>query len=184
MKKFLKLLLVLLVVFSTVTSLLGMGFWYELRESTNKLAKRGLSYWLAIRTRVEQLESSAEVFLGMDDVPDTTAETSPAVTEPPESDTKIDTEVKTNTPEAEEDTTATANTEATDSGTEAVPEPTTGYTIKAYEGIIGVFDNDGALTETINVAVMTLPEADREALSVGIFAQTWEDVRDILDRLL
>ena len=41
--------------------------------------------------------------------------------------------------------------------------------LKEYDGIIGIYDkNEKYLLGTINVAVKTLPEADRESLESGI----------------
>lgn len=60
------------------------------------------------------------------------------------------------------------------------PEPM--YTVKAHEGIIGIFDADGALCRSVNVFVMTLPEADREALAAGIVAYSEEEMRMIAER--
>ena len=40
------------------------------------------------------------------------------------------------------------------------------------------------MTETVNVSVMTLPEADRVALEIGIAAANMTEVREILDKLV
>ncbi|MBE6558308.1 MAG: hypothetical protein E7661_04790 [Ruminococcaceae bacterium] len=75
----------------------------------------------------------------------------------------------------------TANTE------ETVAEVDTSvgiiYTIKIHDGIIGVFDNEGNLLDTVNVVVITLPIADREALDRGITACGTEELRKILERI-
>ena len=60
------------------------------------------------------------------------------------------------------------------------PEPM--YTVRVHEGIIGIFDTDGALCRSVNVFVMTLPEADREALAAGIVAYSEEEMRMIAER--
>jgi hypothetical protein len=60
------------------------------------------------------------------------------------------------------------------------PEPL--YTVRAHEGIIGIFDADGTLCRSVNVFVMTLPEADREALAAGIPAYSEEEMRLIAER--
>ena len=60
------------------------------------------------------------------------------------------------------------------------PEPL--YTVRAHEGIIGIFDADGTLCRSVNVFVMTLPEADREALAAGIPAYSEEEMRRIAER--
>lgn len=57
------------------------------------------------------------------------------------------------------------------------------YTIKIHDGIIGVFDNEGNLLDTVNVVVITLPIADREALDRGITACGTKELRKILERI-
>ena len=57
--------------------------------------------------------------------------------------------------------------------TQAPSEPETAippslYLIAEHKGIIGLFDASGELLRSVNVFVMTLPEAEREALAVGI----------------
>lgn len=44
------------------------------------------------------------------------------------------------------------------------------FILREYEGVIGVFDNSGVLTDVIDVQIKTLPEADREMLAAGIYA--------------
>ncbi len=64
--------------------------------------------------------------------------------------------------------------------TEAEPAATP-YELRAYRGIIGVFDGDGRLVETCNVYVMTLPETDREALLQGIQVSSYGEAQKLLD---
>lgn len=56
------------------------------------------------------------------------------------------------------------------------------YVIAEMDGRIGVFDAMGSLLRTVNVFVFTLPEADREALEVGIPAYSWEEAVEIVER--
>ncbi len=56
------------------------------------------------------------------------------------------------------------------------------YTVAAHEGRIGVFDATGRLIRTVNVFLFSLPEADREALTVGIPAYSREEMVDIVSR--
>lgn len=65
---------------------------------------------------------------------------------------------------------------------ETTAAPASLYLIAEQNGIIGLFDASGALLRSLNVFVMTLPEADREALEVGIPVASWEEAVDILDR--
>ena len=41
------------------------------------------------------------------------------------------------------------------------------YTVKEHSGIIGIFDQEGALVRVIEVYTKTLPEADRRLLGEG-----------------
>ncbi len=56
------------------------------------------------------------------------------------------------------------------------------YTISAHEGCIGVFDAEGELIRRVNVFLFALPEADREALLVGIPAYSREEMLEIVAR--
>ncbi len=56
------------------------------------------------------------------------------------------------------------------------------YTIGAYEGRIGIFDVTGQLIRTVNVFLFSLPEADREILTVGIPAYSQEEMAEIVGR--
>ncbi len=73
-----------------------------------------------------------------------------------------------------------AETEASDEG-ESAPLRAL-YTVAAHEGRIGVFDETGRLIRTVNVFLFALPEADREALEVGIPAFTREEMTEIVAR--
>jgi hypothetical protein len=65
---------------------------------------------------------------------------------------------------------------------EVTATPASLYLIAESGGVIGLFDASGALLKSVNVFVMTLPEADRKALSVGIPASSWEEALTVLDR--
>jgi hypothetical protein len=67
-------------------------------------------------------------------------------------------------------------------GGESTPEtsPAAPYLVAAHNGVIGLFDASGALLKTVNVYLMTLPEADRAALTVGIPARDWEEALELL----
>ncbi len=184
MKKGIKLCIVLLVALSLGGHALGIGLWSQLQNSAEALAKRGLRHWLSLQARVEDLEDALAVFRQDEDTgtekntdlsetetvvfPDTEACVTEAVTTPNEADTAPVTEADSipQAPATEEATSHTAT-----------------YIITAHQGIIGVFDDSGELIETVNVAVMTLPSADREALTAGIQASGMDEVRKILDRL-
>lgn len=83
----------------------------------------------------------------------------------------LTTEAPTSEPETE---TVPENTQASTTApapeqpdTDAAVNATT-YTVGILDGRIGIWDADGTLIETLNVAVATLPRADREQLSAGI----------------
>ena len=69
---------------------------------------------------------------------------------------------------------------------DSLPTPETApaapYLVAAHNGIIGLFDASGALLRTANVYLMTLPEADRATLTVGIPAGDWEEALELLGR--
>ena len=50
------------------------------------------------------------------------------------------------------------------------------YTVREYEGHIGVFREDGTLKSEINTLVALLPEADQEKLRKGIVVNTEEEL--------
>lgn len=80
--------------------------------------------------------------------------TTEAPTSEPETETAPEsTEAVTNAPE-QPDTDATVNAAT--------------YTVGILDGRIGIRDADGKLIDTLNVAVATLPRADRELLAAGI----------------
>lgn len=54
------------------------------------------------------------------------------------------------------------------------------YTVKEYNGKIGIFEND-ALIYTLDTYVFTLPEYDKKLLSSGIEASTQEELYEIIE---
>lgn len=56
----------------------------------------------------------------------------------------------------------------------------TGYLIKEFEGVIGVFEKTDKLMYKVDVYVKTLPARDRELLKNGIFAESYGEVLEIL----
>lgn len=102
-----------------------------------------------------------------------------------------------------------AESEATSSATDTLPHYTSGeteigtagsteaadsadlnnsrYILREYEGRIGVFsifDAEGdkeQLIRILNVATVTLPSADRDALKEGIYADSWEELTTLID---
>ncbi len=63
-------------------------------------------------------------------------------------------------------------------------EPTSeliGWTLKEHQGQIGIFQKDGTLIRVIETYVKTLPEADRSMLEEGIYADTEQALRSLIE---
>ena len=54
------------------------------------------------------------------------------------------------------------------------------YCVKAYNGIIGVYDLSGSLMYTVEVYIKTLPASDRALLEKGIYASSYGELLEIL----
>ena len=68
------------------------------------------------------------------------------------------------------------------SGIIAMASKTDVYTVKEYEGRIGVFHNDDTTPyQEIDVDVSSLPEADRKLLKDGIKAYSTEKLNSIME---
>ena len=55
------------------------------------------------------------------------------------------------------------------------------HTIKEYNGIIGVFDGEGALVKEVDITVDSLPDADKQDLLIGIRVYSSDELDRILD---
>jgi hypothetical protein len=55
------------------------------------------------------------------------------------------------------------------------------YLMCDYHGDIGIFDLDGNLIKTLNVATVTLPIAEREKLSVGFYIDSDTELQKIIE---
>ena len=56
------------------------------------------------------------------------------------------------------------------------------YILSEYQGVIGVFDHGGTLLKTVNVFVMTLPDAERTRLEVGIPAYSYAELCSLIEQ--
>ena len=56
------------------------------------------------------------------------------------------------------------------------------HTVKEYNGIIGIFDGNGILIRELDIEVSTLPESDREDLSVGIRVYSSDELEKLIDQ--
>jgi hypothetical protein len=63
---------------------------------------------------------------------------------------------------------------------ESVSSDKTVYTVKEYNGKIGIFENN-ALIYTLDKYVFTLPEYDKKLLSSGIEVSTKEELYEIIE---
>lgn len=55
------------------------------------------------------------------------------------------------------------------------------FLLKEYNGVIGVFDDAGMLTDIINVDINSLPEADRVMLRTGIWAMSRRELAALIE---
>ena len=172
MKHVLKGLVVAVAVAALVGVFLAVGYTQTVSEEVTKLRRESRSDLVYLRTRVRELESELTASLldrlespdqAVDGVVDeeTDAGTSETETEPVTEDVNDSEEVTVpthNSPETQEPNEESTETDA----------PAAMYILTVYNGVIGVFDASGELVRTINCFVMTLPEAEQEALAVGI----------------
>ncbi len=63
-----------------------------------------------------------------------------------------------------------------------IEEPAGVYLLGVHEGRVALFDAAGALIDSVNVFVMTLPDADRAALEAGIPVSSPEEARELMER--
>lgn len=62
--------------------------------------------------------------------------------------------------------------------------PTTesvGWILKEHHGQIGIFQKDGTLIGVIDTYIKTLPKADKRMLGEGIYADTEEELRSLIE---
>ena len=155
------------------------AYTYTVSEEVTRLRRESRSDIVYLRNRVRDLEAALN--------PDTPA----GITSP---DTNADNAVSPETSAPSRDT-ATAETEAITVPTHQSPEtqvptvdtpdtlPSTAiYLFAEHNGMIGVFDATGAVVRTINVFVMTLPEAEREALEVGIPVYSYQEMCELAEQ--
>lgn len=64
---------------------------------------------------------------------------------------------------------------------ESVTDARNFYTVRSYEGKIGVFSDSGKLIEVIDVYIKTLPEADRRQLEEGFIIESEDELRSLVE---
>lgn len=184
----------LIAALCVLTTWVGLSTLYahSLSEELTLLRREGRSDTVYLRSRIRELESELTVYLGE-------VFTAPSAPMGGEASTEGLTDGETVTeketvgetaPQKPADTEGvtlpTHNSPETVPSEDSLPTPETApaapYLVAAHNGIIGLFDASGALLRTVNVYLMTLPEADRAALTVGIPAGDWEEALDLLGR--
>lgn len=184
----------LIAALCVLTTWVGLSTLYahSLSEELTLLRREGRSDTVYLRSRIRELESELTVYLGE-------VFTAPSAPMGGEASTEGLTDGETVTEKETVGETAPqkpADTEGvtlpTHNSPETVPSvdrqptpetaPAAPYLVAAHNGIIGLFDASGALLRTVNVYLMTLPEADRAALTVGIPAGDWEEALELLGR--
>ena len=181
----------LIAALCLLTTWLGLAYLYtySVSEELAMLRREDRSDTVYLRCRIRELESKLSAglqeILPAEPVGGVGEETTaPAETEEErESETVTDTAVETAAPDTEAVTLPVHQSPETQAPSE--PEtaiPPSLYLIAEHKGIIGLFDASGALLRSVNVFVMTLPEAEREALTVGIPARSWSEAVEMLDR--
>ncbi len=55
------------------------------------------------------------------------------------------------------------------------------FVLKNHNGVIGVFDQFGVLTDIINVDIKSLPERDRSMLEAGIWARSRQELASLIE---
>lgn len=55
------------------------------------------------------------------------------------------------------------------------------FILKNHNGVIGVFDQFGVLTDIIDVDIKSLPEQDRTMLEAGIWARSRQELASLIE---
>ena len=64
---------------------------------------------------------------------------------------------------------------------EIANDETVTFILKNYNGVIGVFDQSGILTDIIDVDIKSLPEQDRTMLEAGIWARSRQELASLIE---
>ena len=206
MKKSQKVWIAIAITVALLGQMLTWGFVFSMKDELIAMGKKGVHYVISFGDRINHLEDredeEAIPIIGEEESRQNDVMTEEAASAVDTNDGYDATE--TNSCEQESHTAHTQEqvSKPTDNGedltasdirdtlTEAVTEsvtqadvlPTENYRVGIYEGIIGVFDVEGVLVDSCNVFVMTLPQADREALREGIWVSTMDEALDILEK--
>jgi len=150
---------------------LSTAYTHTVSREVTRIRREGRSDVVYLRTRLRELESELTSLLMEQREPD--SETVDGIPE-------TETEASANTePETEAVTVPTHQSPETRPSEETTPEthaPAAMFLLTEHNGVIGIFDASGELVRTLNVFVMTLPEAERQVLRVGIPAYSHEEM--------
>ena len=185
MKKNIGIIMLVLTVSALLCAIGSTAFAASMKEQLTHTKERALLDRISLRADLRTLEDRMNEMLAgwfpSETSPKPSVGTAADVATDSESITEIDAASDTETDGTEESETI-AGAESENSA-DSLPTPTAAYVITVHEGVIGVFDTDGALVRVVNVYVETLPQADRAALAEGIEAADEQEMREIVDRL-
>ena len=177
MKKLTVGLLVFAAILSVGALILSYTYTHSVSEELTLLRRESRNDLVYLRSRVKDLESELQLLRDETKEPTFDAEEPVTETEPlPETD------IPTEPPVTEAVTIPSQHAPETQPPAPESDTTPVRYLITEHNGIIGVFDEDGTLVHTVNVFVMTLPAADREALAAGIPAHSAEELEEIIKR--
>lgn len=173
------LLIAVLCVLATWTALASL-YARSISEELTLLRRESRSDTVYLRCRIRELESELKVHAS---TPVGSIPTAPAETENATAPAVPETDAPSEHPTEEVTVPIHQSPETQPPSPEDDPAspPASPYLIAEHEGIICLFDASGALLRSVNVFTMTLPAPDREALSVGIPVDSWEEAMEILD---
>ncbi len=171
----------LIAAFCILSTWLGLAYLYtySVSEELTLLRRESRSDTVYLRYRIRELESELDAERSEGAMPPAEA-VDGEVAETEEPSSYPEAEGSAPTEEVTLPTHQSPETQAPDE--ESTAAPASLYLIAERDGIIGLFDASGARLRSVNIFVMTLPEADRAALAVGIPAASWEEAVAILDR--
>lgn len=75
------------------------------------------------------------------------------------------------------------DTDVSESVEEIMSDSSEFYTVREYNGVIGVFDDEEELIRKIDTSVASLSAADRQSLLLGIKASSETELEDIVESL-
>ena len=194
MKQLTKILLFGLLAVSLLWSALSTLYAQELSHELTSLRRENRSDTVYLRNRIKDLEAEIKEYLHHSlqavggDALNNWNTRDEETTQEAESSPETDSPDTGRVPETvtEEVTVPVQNSPET-MPPEDIPtvetSPSALYVIAEHNGIIGVFDPAGVLVRTVNVLVVALPQADRDALQLGIPAYSEQELIGILEVL-